>query len=144
MESNKNWTIKKAGWIVFDGEKFFVVKRNIRDSYSDISLPKWHIDPGENSEEAALREVQEETWLKCQILEDLWSIMYWNNEWLVEVKYYAMRVEEKVSDEIFPDVSEVITGNYDEIIWKLSYDTDKLIFEKWAKFFESLQKSEQK
>lgn len=130
-----NETIKKAGWVVRDGKKFFVVKRSVRDSYTDISLPKWHIDLGENSEETALREVLEETGLGCQILWDLWTVMYWNSEWLVEVKYFAMKVKQKISDEIFPDVDEVITGDYDKISNLLSYDTDKIIFEKWARFF---------
>ena len=130
----KAWIVKKAWWVVFDGEKFFVVKRN---KYNDISLPKWHIDPGENSEEAALREVLEETGLECQIVWDLWITEYLNPEWIVQVQYFAMRVVEKVSENIFPDVDEVITGNYDKISKLLSYSTDKKIFEKWIKVFES-------
>lgn len=130
----KAWIVKKAWWVVFDGEKFFVVKRN---KYNDISLPKWHIDPRENSEEAALREVLEETGLECQIVWDLWITEYLNPEWIVQVQYFAMRVVEKVSENIFPDVDEVITGNYDKISKLLSYSTDKKIFEKWIKVFES-------
>ena len=134
MEWNK--IVKKAGWVVFDWEKFFVVERDMKN-YNDISLPKWHIDPWENAEQAALREVLEETWLEGQILKDLWTVMYENNEWLVEVRYYAMKVKRIVTDQLFPDVTGVITGSYSEIVEKLSYDTDKLIFKKWAKFFES-------
>lgn len=135
---NKNWVVKKAWWIVFDGEKFFVVKRN---QYNDISLPKWHIDPGENSQQAALREVLEETWLECQIIWDLWVVEYLNMEWIVQVKYYAMIVKKLVTEELFPDVDQVITWNHDKIIKLLSYTTDKNIFEKWAKFFELYQKN---
>ena len=129
----KKWIIKKSWWVVFDGEKFFAVKR---DNYNDISLPKWHIDTGENAEEAALREVLEETGLECQIIWDLWSVMYKNSEWLVEVRYFAMKVKQKVTDKLFPDVSELISSNYNEIVEMLSYETDKTIFEKWARFFE--------
>ena len=131
----KGESIKKAGWVVRDGEKFFVVKRNVRNRYTDISLPKWHIDPWEDTKKAALREVLEETGLECEIMEDLWTVVYWNSEWLIEVKYFAMKVKGKVSDEIFPDVSEVIIGDYNDILEKLSYATDKIILEKWAKFF---------
>ena len=129
----KAWIVKKAWWVVFDGEKFFVVKRN---KYNDISLPKWHIDFGENSEEAALREVLEETGLKCQIVWDLWTVEYLNPEWIVQVQYFAMYVKRKSSNELFPDVDEVITWNYIKIWGLLSYSTDKKIFEKWVKFFE--------
>ena len=128
--------IKKAGWIVRDGEKFFAVKRN---NHNDISLPKWHIDPGENAEEAALREVLEETGLKCQIVWDLGTTEYLNFEWIVQVQYFAMRVNKKITDKIFPDVDEVITWSYDKIERLLSYSTDKKILEKWAKFFECIK-----
>ena len=128
-----NWTIQKAGWVVRDGEKFFVVKRKIRESYTDISLPKWHIEEWEDTQTAALREVSEETWLDCEIVWDLWSVMYRNSEGLIQVRYFAMRVKKKVSDDIFPDVDEVVSGKYDEILNLLSYGTDKIIFERWAK-----------
>lgn len=132
----KTWIVKKAWWVVFDGEKFFVVKRN---KYNDISLPKWHIDPGENSEKAALREVLEETGLECQIIWDLWTVEYLNPEWIVQVKYFAMLVNKKVTDELFPDVDEVLNGNYNKIERLLSYSTDKKILEKWAKFFKCIK-----
>ena len=125
MNWKKSWVVKKAWWVVYDGEKFFAVKRN---NYNDISLPKWHVDPGENSEQAALREVLEETWFECQIVWDLWITEYLNFEWIVQVQYFAMRVKEKVSDELFPDVDEVISGDFRKIERLLSYSTDKKIF----------------
>ena len=136
MNWEKSWIIKKAGWVVRDGKNFFVVKRN---NYKDISLPKWHIDPGENSQQAALREVLEETGLECQIVGDLGTTEYINFEWIVQVQYYAMHVNKKVRDNLFPDVDEVITWNYNEIEKQLSYPTDKKIFEKGAKFFECIK-----
>ena len=132
----KTWVVKKSWGVVFDGEKFFVVKRN---NYNDISLPKWHIEQWESTETAALREVLEETWLECQIVGDLGTTEYLNFEWIVQVKYFAMRVNEKVSDELASDVDGVITGNYSKIERLLSYSTDKKIFEKWAKFFECIK-----
>ena len=132
----KTWVVKKSWGVVFDGEKFFVVKRN---NYNDISLPKWHIEQGESTETAALREVLEETWLECQIVGDLGTTEYLNFEWIVQVKYFAMRVNEKKTDELASDVDGVITGNYSKIERLLSYSTDKKIFEKWAKFFECIK-----
>lgn len=125
--------VKKSGWVVRDGEKFFVVKRN---NYNDISLPKWHIESGESTETAALREVLEETWLECQIVWDLWTTEYLNFEWIVQVQYFAMRVKEKITNKLFSDVDEVVVWNYSKIQKLLSYSTDKKILEKGAKFFE--------
>ena len=132
----KTWVVKKSWWVVFDGEKFFVVKRN---NYNDISLSKWHIESGENPEEAALREVLEETGLNCQIVWDLWTTEYLNFEWIVQVQYFAMRVNEKITDELSSDVDLLITWSYNKIERLLSYSTDKKIFEKWAKFFECIK-----
>ena len=132
----KTWVVKKSWGVVFDGEKFFVVKRN---NYNDISLPKGHIESGENSEDAALREVLEETGLDCQIVWDLWTTEYLNFEWIVQVQYFAMRVNEKVKDELSSDVDGLITWSYDKIERLLSYSTDKKIFEKWARFFECIK-----
>ena len=132
----KTWVVKKSWWVVFDGEKFFVVKRN---NYNDISLPKWHIEQWETTEGAALREVLEETWLDCQIVWDLWTTEYLNFEWIVQVQYFAMRVNEKKTDELSSDVDGLITWSYDRIERLLSYSTDKRIFEKWAKFFECIK-----
>ena len=132
MNWKKGWVVKKSGWVVFDGEKFFAVKRN---NYNDISLPKWHIEQWESAETAALREVLEETGLDCQIVWDLGTTEYLNFEWIVQVQYFAMRVNRKVTDKLFSDVDEVITGSNDKIERLLSYSTDKKIFEKWVKFF---------
>ena len=132
----KTWVVKKSWGVIFDGEKFFVVKRN---NYNDISLPKWHIEAGENSEDAALREVLEETGLDCQIVWDLWTTEYLNFEWIVQVQYFAMRVNEKITDELSSDVDGLITWGYDKIERLLSYSTDKKIFEKWARFFECIK-----
>ena len=128
----KNWVVKKSWWVIFDGEKFFAVKRN---NYNDISLPKWHIEKWESPESAALREVLEETGLECQIVWDLGTTEYINFEWIVQVKYFAMRLREKLSENLFPDVDEVITWDYSKITKLLSYSTDKKILEEWAKFF---------
>lgn len=42
-----------------------------RPRYDDWSFPKGKLDPGETIEEAALREVREETGLKCRIIRKL-------------------------------------------------------------------------
>jgi 8-oxo-dGTP pyrophosphatase MutT (NUDIX family) len=52
-----------AGGVVFrlhDGRALFLL---IRDSYQNWGFPKGHVETGERSEEAALREVREETGL---------------------------------------------------------------------------------
>jgi 8-oxo-dGTP diphosphatase len=47
-----------------------------RPRYDDWSLPKGKLDPGETWEEAALREVREETGLECTLGDELPPIAY--------------------------------------------------------------------
>jgi 8-oxo-dGTP pyrophosphatase MutT (NUDIX family) len=57
-----------AGGVVFrlhDGQALFLL---IKDSYQNWGFPKGHLETGERAEEAALREVQEETGLGDLVL----------------------------------------------------------------------------
>jgi 8-oxo-dGTP diphosphatase len=47
-----------------------------RPRYDDWSLPKGKLHPGEGWKEAALREVREETGLRCELGEELESASY--------------------------------------------------------------------
>ncbi|MBN1137062.1 MAG: NUDIX domain-containing protein [Anaerolineae bacterium] len=64
-----------AGGVVVDGERVLVIVRPGRmgpDGRPEVRLPKGHVDPGESYEEAARREVGEETGLEqVEIVADL-------------------------------------------------------------------------
>ena len=69
--------ILAAGGIVIDGQtgtpRVLLVHR---PRYDDWSFPKGKLDSGETVEEAALREVKEETGLKCRIIRELPTMRY--------------------------------------------------------------------
>ena len=64
--------VRAAGGVVVrdgaDGPEVAVVHR---PRYDDWSLPKGKLKPGEGWEQAALREVEEETGLRCELCEEL-------------------------------------------------------------------------
>jgi 8-oxo-dGTP diphosphatase len=66
--------VRAAGGIVVNdrGEVLLVH----RDRYDDWSFPKGKAEPGESDEDCALREVEEETGLRCALGEELASTSY--------------------------------------------------------------------
>ena len=57
---NKTKQTQCAGGIVYNDDKKIVI---VNQNYDSWSLPKGHIDPGETTLEAAIREIYEETGL---------------------------------------------------------------------------------
>ena len=64
-----------------------------RPRYDDWSFPKGKLDKGETYEEAAVREVAEETGLVCELGDELPSTWYLDGKGRLKlVRYWAMRV----------------------------------------------------
>jgi 8-oxo-dGTP diphosphatase len=62
-----------------------------RPRYDDWSFPKGKIDPGETDEEAALREVEEETGVRTTLGRELEPTRYRDrNDRLKQVRYWLM------------------------------------------------------
>ena len=75
-----------------------------RPKYDDWSLPKGKLDPGESFEDAALREVEEETGLRAELGRYLGETTYRDNKHREKlVRFWAMRAldgEFAPSDEV--------------------------------------------
>ena len=65
--------VRAAGGVVVDGGQIAVIHR---PRYDDWSLPKGKLDPGESWEEAAVREVEEETGVVARCEDELASHEY--------------------------------------------------------------------
>src|SRR5207253_7996439 len=66
-----------SGGVVYrrDGGTYEIVVVN-RARHTDWSLPKGHIEPGESREQAAVREVNEETGLDARVVAPIGEIVY--------------------------------------------------------------------
>lgn len=75
-----------------------------RPKYDDWSLPKGKLEPGESFDDAALREVEEETGLKCRLLDGLGATSYEDHKgrrkvvlwWLMEPLRRVAEPDEEV------------------------------------------------
>lgn len=86
--------MQAAGGVVYrpgrdNGVEILVIHR---PRYDDWTLPKGKLEPGETHEQAAVREVAEETGLRCELGPELPSTSYHDRKGrLKTVRYWAMR-----------------------------------------------------
>jgi len=114
--------VRAAGGVVIrDG----LVALVHRPRYDDWTLPKGKLDAGESFQEAAIREIDEETGLRTRLVRELPAVYYEVRGRPKVVRYWLMEVE---SDPGFVPNDEV-----DELRWLepaaarslLSYDRDR-------------------
>jgi 8-oxo-dGTP diphosphatase len=116
-----------AGGLVRKDGQIAVVHR---PRYDDWSLPKGKLDEGEGFEDGALREVEEETGLRCRITGTLGDTSYHDRKDRAKlVRYYEMEPD---SGEFSPN------DEVDELRWLppaearqlLTYDFDRELVDK--------------
>ncbi len=88
--------VRAAGGLVLQGDAEAVEIAIVhRPKYSDWSLPKGKLDPGETEEQAALREVEEETGFRCRLGRPLGVVEYVDPKGRPKtVHYWEMAVED--------------------------------------------------
>ena len=97
-----------------------------RPRYDDWSFPKGKLDPGETFEEAALREVREETGLTCRLGPELAFAHYEDNEGRPKVvRYWLMAVIEDAGFEPNDEVDELRWLTPPEATELLTYSRDR-------------------
>lgn len=117
-------TVEAAGGVVLrPGEEGYEVCLVHRPRYGDWTLPKGKLDPDETFEEAALREVEEETGLRCELARELPSTHYIDARGRPKiVRYWLMEV---VGGEFEPN------NEVDELRWMTAHDAvDALTYER--------------
>jgi 8-oxo-dGTP diphosphatase len=110
-----------GGLVVLDGRVALVH----RPKYDDWTLPKGKLDPGETFEDAALREVWEETGMRCRLGRELPSTHYTDQKGRPKVvRYWRMDVESgdfEPNDEV-DELRWLEAGEAREL---LTYDRDR-------------------
>jgi 8-oxo-dGTP diphosphatase len=122
--------VQAAGGLVVDDGRVLLVHR---PRYDDWSLPKGKLDPGESFEEAALREVEEETGLRCTLGEELEPVRYTDDRGRPKVvRYWAMRVAERAPFQPNEEVDELVWLPPAEAVQRLTYPHDRELVAAWA------------
>ncbi len=98
-----------------------------RPAYDDWSFPKGKVDPGEREDEAALREVREETGLECTLEQEIGSVEYADKSGTRKVvRYWAM---DPIGGDFEPnqEVDEIRWLAASAAIDLLSYERDRAL-----------------
>jgi 8-oxo-dGTP diphosphatase len=107
--------VRAAGGVIVRSGRTPEVVVVHRPRYDDWSLPKGKLDPGESDEVAALREVEEETGLRCRILRFVQTVSYTDARgrpkvvtwWLMEPVGGALRADHEVDAVRWAPVGEL-------------------------------------
>lgn len=121
---NRDETVQAGGGVVVrDGPLVAVVHRG---RYDDWTLPKGKVEPGETAEEAAIREVVEETGIRCELGRYLGESRYIGPDGKPKVvHYWVLRPVEIPPFEPNEEVDEVRWLAPDEAKALLTHERDR-------------------
>ena len=113
--------VRAAGGIVVRDGRVLLVHR---PKYDDWTIPKGKLEPGETWEQAAAREVAEETGLRCEVGDEVGRTFYRDARGREkEVRYYALMCADEPSPQ--NEVDEVRWVGLDDAAELLSYERDR-------------------
>jgi 8-oxo-dGTP pyrophosphatase MutT (NUDIX family) len=113
-----------------------------------IALPKGNVDPGENPEQTAVREVMEETGLQAKPVAKLGNIRYvYVRKWADDrkifkiVTFYLMKYQSgrigNITEEMKHEVRRAYWLPLDQAAGKLTYKGERQMAEKALEYLES-------
>lgn len=123
--------IRAAGGIVIRpvANGRFEVACIFREARGDWTFPKGKLDPGETFEQAALREVWEETGMRCDVIRFAGTTNYTHRKGKPKiVAYYLMSV---ATGEFAPndEVDELVWLQLEQVREHLTWDRDQELFD---------------
>jgi 8-oxo-dGTP pyrophosphatase MutT (NUDIX family) len=114
--------VEAAGGVVVRDGRVALVHR---PRYDDWTLPKGKLDPGESFEEAALREVEEETGLRCRLVRELPATEYRVGARRKVVRYWLMEPEAEAAFVPNDETDDLRWLARDEALRQLTYERDR-------------------
>ncbi len=132
--------VKAAGCVVWrrgEGDRVEIAVVH-RPRYDDWSLPKGKLDRGESWEAAAVREVEEEIGVRCELGVELSAIGYTDHKGRQKaVRYWLMETAGEHAFEPGDEVDEVRWLEARKALGRLSYPRDRDVLSEALPHLES-------
>jgi len=100
-----------AGGVIVDGCRVVIIRTRTSSGRHVWTFPKGRLENGETDEEAALREVREETGYVCRLKQPLGETAYWfrsgSNQVRKTVRWYLLEAMERTGVYNRAEVEEV-------------------------------------
>jgi len=128
MDVTESELVRAAGGVVTrdapgSGREVLVVHR---PRYDDWSIPKGKVEPGESDEDAARREVEEETGYRCTLGEELVTVRYVDRKGRdKQVRFWHMTVTDEVPWDPDDEVDVRLWISPADAATLLTYETDR-------------------
>jgi 8-oxo-dGTP pyrophosphatase MutT (NUDIX family) len=123
-----------SGGVVRDGSNLLMVKVENLEGELAWTFPKGHIEKGEKARDAALREVEEETGYRCEIIKPFDKVQYWfkRDGQLVKkmVTWFLMKPLKKTGTHDAEEILETRWVPMEEASTIVKYKSDKQILSK--------------
>lgn len=127
-ESRPVFESSAGGLVVDDDGRVLLIRARDLRNRAVWTLPKGALAPGEQSRDAALREVQEETGYRCEVVRELEPVTYWfqraGRRIRKTVRWFLMRPVAKVGEHDH-EVDEVAWATPAEALSRLRYESDR-------------------
>ena len=130
-EKSKSRVIRAAGGVVWEGEpwqsRIAVIYRN---HYNDWCLPKGKLEAGESFEEAAIREIKEETGCIVQLHSFAGDVHYQVKGRPKIVKYWHFTLVGEPRFQPNEEVARLEWISVDEALERLDYESERQFLER--------------
>lgn len=132
QRGTKTEYIRAAGGLVWRRAKsryeIIVIRR---ERYNDWTLPKGKLDPGETWEQAAIREVREETGFRTKILSFAGAVAYPTDKGPKLVRFWHMLTSGPAQARHDHEVAEVLWLPVPAARERLDYELERALLEAW-------------